>query len=147
MPRVLSTLLSRKDNRVITTSPEATVFEAIGRMVDANVGAILVVDGAELVGIFTERDYLRRIALQGRTSRETAVRDVMTSDLLTVEPDTTTDQCLALMTDRKIRHLPVLDGGELVGIVSIGDCVRDRLDEVRAEAEDLQRFVSGGYAR
>jgi len=147
MPRSLSTLLNRKGDRVITIGPDATVFDAIGRMVEANVGAILVVDGGSVQGIFTERDYLRRIALEGRTSRETIVRDVMTSDLFTVDPETTTGQCLALMTDRKIRHLPVLRDGELVGIVSIGDCVRARLDEVRGEAEDLQRFVSGGYAR
>ncbi|GAB5535472.1 MAG: CBS domain-containing protein [Rubricoccaceae bacterium] len=147
MPRSLSTLLNQKGDRIITIGPDATVFEAIGTMVEANVGAILAVNGADLVGIFTERDYLRRIALKGRTSRETLVRDVMTSDLVTVEPDATTGQCLALMTERKIRHLPVLRDGELVGIVSIGDCVRARLDEVRGEAEELQRFVSGGYAR
>ncbi|MEO0559953.1 MAG: CBS domain-containing protein [Bacteroidota bacterium] len=147
MPRSLSTLLNKKGDRVITTTSDATVYDAIGRMVDANVGAIVVVDDNELVGIFTERDYLRRIALQGRTSRETFVRDVMTSDLVTVEPEATTGQCLALMTDRKIRHLPVLRDSELVGIVSIGDCVRAQLDEVRGEAEELQRFVSGGYAR
>ena len=147
MPRSLSTILNKKGDRIITIGPDATVFDAIGRMVDANVGAILVVDGADLVGIFTERDYLRRIALEGRTSRETLVGDVMTSDLITVGPETTTGQCLALMTDRKIRHLPVLRDGELAGIVSIGDCVRARLDEVRGEAEELQRFVSGGYAR
>lgn len=147
MPRSLSTLLNKKGGRIITIGPDATVFDAIGRMVEANVGAILIVDGSDVQGIFTERDYLRRIALEGRTSRDTLVRDVMTSDLITVEPDTTTGQCLALMTDRKIRHLPVLRDGELVGIVSIGDCVRARLDEVRSEAEDLQRFVSGGYAQ
>ncbi len=102
MPRSLSTLLKQKGDRVITTGPDATVFDAIGRMVEANVGAILVVDGGTVQGIFTERDYLRRIALEGRTSRDTLVRDVMTSDLFTVEPETTTGQCLALMTDRTV---------------------------------------------
>ena len=147
MPRPLSTLLNQKDGRVITVHPDETVFEAIGRMVDANVGAILVVEGGTLQGIFTERDYLRRIALQGRTSRETPVRDAMTSDLVTVDPETRVDDCLALMTEQKIRHLPVLSGGELVGIVSIGDCVRDRLDEATEDARDLHRFVSGGYGQ
>ena len=147
MPRSLSTLLARKEGRLVTTTPDATVFDAISAMVHANVGAILVLDGDALAGIFTERDYLRRIALEGRTSRETLVRDAMTSTLVTVEPDVTVDQCLALMTARKIRHLPVLSDGDLVGIVSIGDCVRARLDEVQSEAEELQRFVSGHYAR
>ena len=147
MPLPLSTLLGRKEHRLVTTTPDATVFDAISAMVHANVGAILVLDGEELAGIFTERDYLRRIALEGRTSRETLVRDAMTSDLVTVEPDVTADQCLALMTSRKIRHLPVLSDGVLMGIVSIGDCVRGRLDEVKSEAEELQRFVSGAYAR
>ena len=147
MPRSLSTLLNQKGDRIITIGPDETVYDAIGRMVDANVGAIIVKEGGEVLGIFTERDYLRRIALKGRTSRETLLRDVMTTDLVTVEPETTTSQCLALMTERKIRHLPVLSDGELAGIVSIGDCVRSQLDEVRSEAEDLQRFVSGGYAR
>jgi len=116
-------------------------------MVDQNVGAVVVTARGEVRGIFTERDYLRRIALEGRTSRETRVRDVMTRDLVTVTPDMSVDQCLALMTGRKIRHLPVLNGDDLVGIVSIGDCVRARLDEVQTEAEELQRFVSGDYAR
>lgn len=129
----------------ITIGPDATVFEAIGRMVEHNIGSILVTEDGMLRGIFTERDYLRRIALQGRTSRETALRDVMTADLVTVEPDATVDTCLALMTERRIRHLPVLRGGELAGVVSIGDLVRARLTEAQGEAEGLRQFVSGGY--
>ena len=145
MPSPVSSLLHRKGDEVVTIGPNATVFDAIGRMVEHNVGAILVIENDALAGIFTERDYLRRIALQGRTSRETAVREVMTSDLVTVEPDTSVTVCLAMMTKHKIRHLPVLSDGALAGIVSIGDCVRARLDEVKSEAEGLQRFVSGGY--
>ena len=142
----VSSLLSRKDAAVVTIGPGATVFEAIRTMVEHNVGSILVTDGAALAGIFTERDYLRRIALEGRTSRETPLRDVMTTDLVTVAPETGIDACLALMTRHKIRHLPVLKDGAVAGVVSIGDCVRARLDEARAEADELQRFVSGDYA-
>ncbi len=142
----VSSLLTRKDDALVTTGPDATVFDAIRTMVDHNVGSILVVDGGALAGIFTERDYLRRIALEGRTSRETALRDVMTTDLVTVGPDASVDACLALMTRHKIRHLPVMRGDAVAGVVSIGDCVRARLDEARAEADELQRFVSGDYA-
>ena len=142
----VSALLARKDGTVVTIAPDATVYQAIERMVAHNVGAIVVVDGDALAGIFTERDYLRRIALEGRTSRETAVRDVMTADLVTVTPDDAVDACLGTMSDRKIRHLPVLDaGGALVGVVSIGDCVRLVADRARGEADALQSFVSGGY--
>ena len=141
----VSVLLKQKGDWVITIDPDATVYATIARMVDQNVGAIMVVERGAPVGIFTERDYLRRIVLQGRTSRETAVRDVMTTDLLTVEPATTVDACLGLMTDHKIRHLPVLRDGHLAGLISIGDCVRAVYAEARGQAEDLQRFVAGEY--
>ncbi len=145
MPIPVSALLARKGDWVITISPDATVYDAIGRMVDQNVGAIIVSERGTLRGIFTERDYLRRIALQGRTSRETKLHEVMTADLVTVDPDTDVEECLQLMTAHKIRHLPVLRGDHLAGIVSIGDCVRARLEEVHEHAEGLQRFVSGDY--
>ncbi|WP_412060774.1 CBS domain-containing protein [Rubrivirga sp. IMCC45206] len=141
----LAPILDRSGGPLVTIGPDATVFEAIGRMVEHNVGSILVLDDGALRGIFTERDYLRRIALQGRTSRETLVRDAMTSDLVTVEPSATVDACLALMTERKIRHLPVLRDGALAGVVSIGDLVRARLAEARGEVEGLRQFVQGGY--
>ena len=141
----VSSLIGHKGRDVVTIGPAATVYQAIERMVEHNVGSILVVEADALAGIFTERDYLRRIALQGRTSRETAVRDVMTADLVTVEPRTPVARCLALMTQYKIRHLPVLDGDDLVGVVSIGDCVRWVAEEARGEVDQLQRFVTGGY--
>lgn len=141
----VSALLKQKGDWVVTIDPDATVFTTIGRMVEQNVGAVVVTERGEVRGIFTERDYLRRIALQGRTSRDTAVREVMTTDLVTVDPDTDVDACLEMMTRHKIRHLPVLRDGHLAGVVSIGDCVRARLDEARGATEELQRFVSGGY--
>ena len=145
MSVTVSSMLAHKDRGLVTTPPAATVFETIGTMVDANVGAILVMDGDDLVGIFTERDYLRRIALEGRTSRETRVDEVMTADLVTVAPEAPVADCLRTMTERKIRHLPVLHAGRVVGIVSIGDCVRALADAAQGEADELRRFVSGGY--
>ena len=141
----VSALLKQKGDWVITIDPDSTVYTTIARMVDQNVGAIIVAERGEVVGIFTERDYLRRIVLQGRTSRETAVRDVMTDDLLTVAPETTVEECMALMTQHKIRHLPVLRDGRLAGLISIGDCVRAISEHARGHVEDLQRFVSGEY--
>lgn len=142
----VSALLAHKDATLVTIGPEATVYDAIERMVSHNVGAIVVCDGDRLAGIFTERDYLRRIALEGRTSRATRVSDVMTRDLVTVTPADSVDACLATMTDHKIRHLPVLDDAKtLVGVISIGDCVREVAERHRAEADSLHRFVSGGY--
>lgn len=144
MTSTVAAMLRRKGDSVVTIAPDATVFEAIGRMVDNNVGALVVIrDGP--VGIFTERDYLRRIALEGRTSRTTVVEEVMTADLITVGPDAGAERCLELMTEHRIRHLPVLREGELAGVVSIGDCVRALLEGARDRADQLERFVGGGY--
>ena len=145
MTPTVSALLAHKGRSLVTIPPDATVFECIGRMVEANVGSILVLADEEVRGIFTERDYLRRIALEGRTSRETRVEEVMTRDLVTITPETPVADCLALMTEHKIRHLPVLHAGHLVGVVSIGDCVRALAEAAQGEAEELRRFVSGGY--
>ncbi|MFN3597785.1 MAG: CBS domain-containing protein [Rubricoccaceae bacterium] len=145
MPVSVATLLAHKGGRIVAASPDETVYAAIARMVEHNVGAIVVLEGDALAGIFTERDYLRRIALEGRTSRETVLRDVMTTRLVTIGPQETVERCLALMTDHRIRHLPVLEAGRLVGVISIGDCVRALADAARADAESLHRFVSGGY--
>ncbi len=141
----VSALLKQKGDWVITIPPDATVFETIGRMVEQNVGAILVTERGAVRGIFTERDYLRRIALQGRTSRETRVEEVMTTDLVTVTPETDLGTCMALMTERKIRHLPVLRDGHLAGLISIGDCVRALSNHAQERVRDLEQFVAGGY--
>lgn len=141
----VSALLKQKGDWVITIHPEATVFETIGRMVEHNVGAVLVTERGAVRGIFTERDYLRRIALQGRTSRDTRVDEVMTADLITVTPETTVDACMALMTTHKIRHLPVLRDDKLAGVISIGDCVRTLSMQAEDRVRDLERFVAGGY--
>jgi len=120
----LSEILSEKSGDVIRIGGDATVYEAVLAMVEANVGALLVTEGDEISGIFTERDYLRRIAVEGRRSRDTSVREVMSSPVLIVNPGTTVDETMALMTDRRIRHAPVVADGALVGMISIGDLVK-----------------------
>jgi CBS domain-containing protein len=122
----LSEILSEKSGDVIRIGGDATVYEAVLAMVEANVGALLVTEGEgdEIAGIFTERDYLRRIAVEGRRSRDTSVSEVMSSPVLIVTPTTTVDETMALMTDRRIRHAPVVEDGALVGMISIGDLVK-----------------------
>ena len=120
----VSEILAKKGSAVIEIDGGETVFEAVKAMVEANVGALLVTDGTEIAGIFTERDYLRRIAVEGRRSRDTLVRDVMSSPVICVTPETGVDESMALMSDRRIRHAPVVENGALVGMVSIGDLVK-----------------------
>jgi CBS domain-containing protein len=145
MTRTVQDLLRRKGTSVITISPDRTVYQAIETMVDHNVGSILVVDGTELLGIFTERDYLRRIVLQGRTSKTTTVRDVMTADVIVTTPDTTLEGCLARMTTARCRHLPVVTEDGIQGIISIGDCVKRLLQDAQGEARSLENYVRGRY--
>jgi CBS domain-containing protein len=120
----LSEILGEKSGDVIRIDGDATVYEAVIAMVEANVGALLVTAGDEISGIFTERDYLRRIAVEGRRSRDTSVSEVMSSPVLVVTPATSVDETMALMTDRRIRHAPVVEDGALVGMISIGDLVK-----------------------
>jgi CBS domain-containing protein len=120
----LAEIMGEKSGDVIRIGGDATVYEAVLAMVEANVGALLVTDGDEISGIFTERDYLRRIAVEGRRSRDTNVSEVMSSPVLCVTPATTVDETMALMTDRRIRHAPVVEDGALVGMISIGDLVK-----------------------
>ena len=129
---------------MIRIGGDATVFDAVKAMVEANVGAILVTGGNadRIEGIFTERDYLRRIAVEGRTSRDTLVRDVMTSPVIVVGPETTVEEAMALMTDRRIRHAPVVDGERLVGMVSIGDLVRVQSQEQSFKLRYLTEYIS-----
>ncbi len=143
MDRPLSSILEEKSGDVLQIDGGATVFDAITKMVEANVGSLLVADGGEIVGIVTERDYLRRVTLEGRTEKETAVRDIMSSPLYVVTPETLIDECMALMTDRRIRHVPVVDGGEVVGIVSIGDLVKFISKQQAFEIKYLTDYITG----
>ena len=138
----LSEILDEKGADVLQIEAEASVFEAVKRMVEANVGSLLVTEGGEITGIVTERDYLRRVALEGRTDKETAVREIMSSPLVVVTPQTTIDECMAVMTDRRIRHLPVVDGGEVVGVVSIGDVVKFKSKKQSFEIQYLNDYIT-----
>ncbi len=126
---------------VHTVSPDDTVLDALRLMAERDIGAVLVTSGADLVGILSERDYARKMVLHGKSSRDTAVREVMTSHLVTVAPDKTCDDCMALMTDKRIRHLPVVDDGRLVGIISIGDIVRAVVDVQQSTISTLQSYI------
>jgi CBS domain-containing protein len=138
----LGDILGEKGGDVIRIDGDATVFDAVKAMVEANVGALLVTDGENISGIFTERDYLRRIAVEGRRSRDTLVRDVMSSPVLCVTPETTVDETMALMSDRRIRHAPVVDEGALVGMISIGDLVKFRSQKQTFQIQYLTEYIS-----
>lgn len=143
MTTVAQILRSKSDNTVYTIAPEASVLEAVRVMAERNIGALLVQDGATIVGIVTERDYARKVVLLTRSSRDTPVRDIMTSNVLCVRPGQTSDECMALMTDRRLRHLPVMEDGKLTGLVSIGDLVKDVIAEQKFVIEQLQHYIAG----
>jgi CBS domain-containing protein len=136
-------LLRYKPSGVWTVSPYATVFQALELMAEKNVGAVPVLEEGKLVGMFSERDYARKCILMGRHSKETRVLDLMSSPVITVDPSMTVEQCLELMTDRKLRHLPVLEGGKLTGMVSIGDIGKWIISEQRSAIRDLEGFITG----
>jgi CBS domain-containing protein len=143
MARV-SDILRGKGTDVLKIEASATVFEALEKLVEKNVGSILVTDGGEVVGIMTERDYLRKIAIKGRTSYDTVVREIMTSPLVYVTPQTTVEETMAIMTDRRIRHLPVVENDDVVGILSIGDVVKYQSREQSFQIQYLTDYISGG---
>lgn len=140
MPTI-SEVLAEKGHEVIGVGPAATVYEAIAEMVEHNTGSLLVMEEGHIEGIFTERDYLRKIALQGRTSQDTAVREVMTSPVVVCTGSTEIDEALAMMTDRRIRHLPVVENGEVVGVVSIGDLVKFKTKEQEFRIGYLEDYI------
>jgi CBS domain-containing protein len=126
---------------VYAVDPDATVLDALKQLEEKNVGALLVMKGEKLVGIFSERDYARRMILHGRSSRETAVREVMTSQVFTIPMDASAGECMVHMTDRRIRHLPVLEDGRVVGVISIGDVVRAVIDDLRFSIRQLEGYI------
>jgi signal-transduction protein with cAMP-binding, CBS, and nucleotidyltransferase domain len=140
----VSEILGEKRGEVLRIEASASVFEAVQQMVEANVGSLLVTDGGDVAGIVTERDYLRRVTLEGRTDHDTAVGEIMTSPLVVVTPETPVDECMAVMTDRRIRHLPVVEGGEVVGIVSIGDIVKFKSKQQSFEIQYLTDYITAG---
>jgi signal-transduction protein with cAMP-binding, CBS, and nucleotidyltransferase domain len=138
-------ILERKGRSVLTIDRSATVFDAIRQMVDRNVGSIIVTEKGSIAGILTERDYLRRIVLEGRTSKTTHVTEVMTAKVICVDPGRPIDECMAIMTQQRIRHLPVMEGGEVIGIVSIGDLVKSLSQEREIEIQYLTDYITGKY--
>ncbi len=143
MTTIAGILRSKSDQTVYTTTPEATVFEAVRLMAEKNVGALVVMDSDQIVGLVTERDYARKVVLMARTSKETSVREVMTSRVICVRPEQTNEECMALMTEKRLRHLPVIEQGKLAGIVSIGDLVKDTISEQKFIIEQLEHYISG----
>jgi len=140
---VAQILKSKPDQIVQTVAPTASVFDAVKLMSEKNIGALLVMQGERIAGIVTERDYARKIILMGRTSKETPVSDIMTSEVMYVRPDQTSDECMALMTENRIRHLPVVDHGKLIGLISIGDLVKDIISEQRFIIDQLEHYIRG----
>lgn len=138
-------ILNRKGGTVLSVGTHDSVYEAISIMADANIGAVLVRDGDQIVGIFSERDYLRKIVLRNRSSRQTEVRACMSSPVITVSPGDTADEAMEVMTSCRCRHLPVLENDQLQGIVSIGDLVRQALADKEEEIEQLSHYIAGSY--
>jgi CBS domain-containing protein len=143
MKHVAQILKSKPDQAVHAIAPSASVFDAVKLMADRNIGALLVMEDLKIVGIITERDYARKIVLMGRSSKETPVRDIMTFPVMSVRPDRTNEECMALMTENRVRHLPVIDGGKLIGLVSIGDLVKDIISEQKFTIEQLEHYIMG----
>ena len=144
MTAVADILKSKSDTTVHAIAPGDSVLDALQRMAEKRIGALLVMEGETIVGIVTERDYARKIALLGRTSAATLVRDVMTADVMYVRPTQTSQECMALMTENRLRHLPVVDGARLVGLISIGDLVKDIISEQQFIIEQLEHYITGG---
>lgn len=139
----ISEILSHKGTQVWSIAPEATVFDAIQMMADKNIGALLVTQADRLVGILTERDYTRKVALKGKSSKQTAVKEILSGQVFHVTPDHTVEDCMRLMTDHRVRHLPILDGERIMGIISIGDLVNWIITAQSSTIHQLQTYISG----
>jgi len=138
-------ILNGKSKEVYSISPDATVYEALKEMSEKEIGALIVMTGEKVVGIISERDYARKIILKGKTSKETLVREVMSSALINVKPENSVEECMILMTGKHVRHLPVFDGGKFVGIVSIGDVVKSIISKQEMLIEQLSNYIAGKY--
>jgi len=137
-------LKSKAKQAVHSIAPGDSVFDAVKLMADKNIGALLVMEADRIAGIVTERDYARKIVLMSRSSKETPVREIMTSAVMYVRPGQTSEECMVLMTENRLRHLPVIDGDKLLGLISIGDLVKSIISEQRFTIEQLEHYISGG---
>ena len=145
MTEPIATILASKGYEIWAVPPDASVLEAIALMAEKRIGAVLVTSGVTLLGIVSERDYARKVILQGRSSKETKVSQIMTCSVVTVEPSDTVEDCMRIITQRHIRHLPVLDHGQLVGLVSIGDLVKSLICSQAFTIHQLESFIAGKY--
>ena len=141
----ISAILQQKGRNIWSIDADATVFEAIKLMAHKNIGALLVMSGEKLTGIFSERDYTRKIALLGRSSKQTKVKEIISVPVISVTPNHSIDDCMRLMTEHRIRHLPVLDGEKVVGVISIGDLVNWIISTQNATIRQMEEYISGGY--
>lgn len=141
-------ILNNKHNKeVYTISPNITVFNALNIMAEKNVGALVVTEGKKVIGMFSERDYARKVILRGKSSKELTVAEIMTTNVLFVTPDNTVEECMALMTEKHVRHLPVLENNTLIGLVSIGDVVKQIISDKNFRIKELERYISGDFSR
>ena len=143
MKTVAQILRSKPDQTVYTITPTASVFDAVKLMAEKSIGALVVMTEEQVVGIITERDYARKIILMARSSKDTPVRDIMTSAVMYVRPDQASEECMVLMTENRLRHLPVMEGGKLIGLVSIGDLVKDIISEQKFMIQQLEHYITG----
>ena len=141
----VSALLHHKGSEVWSVPPETTVYEAIKLMAEKNIGALLVMSGEKLVGVFSERDYTRKVILQGKTSRETRVQEICSAEVISVGLNHSVEDCMKLMTEHRVRHLPVVEDGKVVGLVSIGDLVNWIISTQSAQIDQMAQYISGGY--
>jgi CBS domain-containing protein len=143
MKTVAEILKAKGDGTVHAIAPTASVFDAVKLMAQKNIGALLVMEQDRIVGMITERDYARKVVLMGRSSKDMPLREIMTTPVIDVRPDQTSEECMALMTENRVRHLPVIDGGKLTGLISIGDIVKGIISEQKFIIEQLQHYISG----
>lgn len=139
----LNQLLKSKSREVWSIGPDASVYDAIHLMAEKGIGALVVLQDESLVGIISERDYARQVVLKDRSSKETLVKDIMSGKVIYADPDQTVDECLAVMTEKRIRHLPVMDGGQMVGLISMGDLVKTIIAEQKLTIDQLERYITG----
>ncbi len=136
-------LLREKGHKICSVDPESTVYDAIRKMADEDIGSLVVIEGGKIVGIITERHYARNVVLKGRTSPATRVRDIMENKVLYAQPDQSVEECMAIMTDKRVRHLPVIEQGKEIGLVSIGDLVKSIISDQKFTIDQLEHFIRG----